>query len=120
MEKVSKPSSEDVERFLPLEDAARIAGCSHWTLRLWAKNGKIRHERSGLRGVILIPVSEVAKIRQLSGRRAQQVDKSWLEEKLLALDVDAQLVAVIVRAFEKVMEAKMSAPPDGGDGRGMK
>ena len=49
-----------VEPLLNLEQAARLLGYTHWSLRTWAKNGRLQCIRLGRRLMV-----EPAEIRRL-------------------------------------------------------
>ncbi len=57
---VKSASATPLEPLLSLDDAARLLGRTHWTLRLWAKDGRIQCVRLGRRLMV-----EPAEIRRL-------------------------------------------------------
>jgi excisionase family DNA binding protein len=49
-------------KLLRLEQAGAALGVSHWTLRIWAKQGKLRTIKLG--HLRLVPVDELERIAQ--------------------------------------------------------
>jgi len=49
-------------RLLRLEQAGAALGVSHWTLRLWAKQGKLRTVKLG--SLRLVPIEELDRVVQ--------------------------------------------------------
>ena len=49
-------------RLVRLEEASGALGVSHWTLRLWAKQGRLKTVRVGK--LRMVPISEVDRIAQ--------------------------------------------------------
>jgi len=41
--------------FLPIDEAARLAGLSHWTIRVWLQKGRLIRYKSGSRTVVSRP-----------------------------------------------------------------
>jgi len=61
-------------RLLRLEQAGAALGVSHWTLRLWAKQGKLRTVRLG--NLRLVPAEELDRIVQQGiGRTTRREQK---------------------------------------------
>jgi excisionase family DNA binding protein len=52
--------SEPVERLLGLNEAGRIMGCSYWTMREWALDGKVPYFRIGRK--IMVQESDLRKL----------------------------------------------------------
>ena len=49
-------------KLLRMEQASTTIGVSHWTLRQWAKQGKLRTVKLG--NLRLVPVEEIERIAQ--------------------------------------------------------
>lgn len=64
--------STTLEPLLKIEDAAKIVGRTHWTLRADVKAGKVRCVRIGRR--IMIEPSEIRRLIE-EGRRAQSQER---------------------------------------------
>jgi excisionase family DNA binding protein len=49
-------------RLYRIEQASAVLGVTHWTLRLWAKRGRIKTLRLGK--LLVVPVDEIERIVQ--------------------------------------------------------
>ena len=58
----------NADDFLTVDDAAQLAGYSHWTIRHWLDSGKLSRYRAGSRVVVnraeLIELVKPKKVRQ--------------------------------------------------------
>jgi hypothetical protein len=57
---VTGPAACALEPLLKIEDAARILGRTHWTLRRDAKSGRLKYVRIGQR--IMFEASEIRRL----------------------------------------------------------
>ena len=73
-----KPENESPQLY-SFEEAAKLAGNSHWAWRLWASRGLITTVRLGRRR--MIPVVEVHRICTEGLKRDPQVGESDVEGK---------------------------------------
>jgi excisionase family DNA binding protein len=59
--------------FLTVDEAARLANLSHWTIRLWLQKGRLVRYKSGSRTVVsrreLLSLIEPREIEAGNGRR---------------------------------------------------
>jgi excisionase family DNA binding protein len=59
--------TENTDKFLTVEEAARLAGISHWTVRSWLRKGLLVRYKSASRTVVSVPeLLELMKPKRLT------------------------------------------------------
>lgn len=66
-------------RMRPIADVALAVDRPHWTIRTWARLGRIPYQRDGDR--LLVDLVEAAKLSEQTGRRNRSTRPNTVEDQ---------------------------------------